>query len=68
MRWLSSYHEADANCSEPIVDPSSDRASIGPFARFRLDKALGLSIGLWCVGFGEDLAETEAFAGGPEAL
>jgi hypothetical protein len=40
-------------------------ASIGPFARFRLDKALGLSIGLWCVRFGEDLAETQPFAGGP---
>jgi hypothetical protein len=43
-------------------------ASVGPFAQRRLDKALGLSVGPWGVGLGEDLAQAEAFAGGPERL
>jgi hypothetical protein len=42
--------------------------SVSPFAQRRLDKALGLSVGPRGVGLGEDLAETEAFAGGPEGL
>ena len=37
-------------------------ASICPFAQARLDEALGLSVGLWRIGLGEDVLETEAFA------
>ena len=43
-------------------------ASVGPFAQRGLNEALGLAVGLRRVGLGEDLTETEAFAGGPEGL
>ena len=41
---------------------------VGPFAKRGLDEALGLAVGLRCVGSGEDLAQTEARAGGLERL
>src|SRR6516162_3407596 len=42
--------------------------SIGPFTKCGLDEALGLAVGSWSVGFGEDLAKAKALAGCSESL
>lgn len=39
-------------------------ASVGPLASDGLDEAFGLAIGLWSVGFGEEMLEAELLAGG----
>ena len=43
-------------------------ASIGPFAQARLDEALGLSVGLWCVRLGEDVLEAKRLQARAKAL
>ncbi len=40
------------------------RACVGPFAGDGLDEAFGLAVGLWAVGFGEEVLEAELVAGG----
>jgi len=40
------------------------RASIGPLTSDGLNEAFGLAIGLWAIGFGEEMFEAELLAGG----
>src|SRR5690606_13486204 len=42
-------------------------AGIGPFAQRRLDEALGLAVGSWCVGFGAHVLDTQSSAQPAEA-
>ena len=41
-------------------------ACVGPFPQRGLDEALGLAVGLGCVGPGSDVLELEPFAGAIE--
>lgn len=42
------------------------RSGIGPLAGDGLDEAFGLAVGLWAIGFGEEMLEAELMAGGGE--
>ena len=39
------------------------RASIGPLTSDGLNEAFGLAIGLWAIGFGEEMLEAQLLAG-----
>jgi len=40
------------------------RAGVSPLASDGLDETFGLAIGLWAIGFGEEMFEAELLAGG----
>ena len=45
------------------VDTRVVRASIGPLTSDGLNEAFGLAIGLWAIGFGEEMLEAQLLAG-----
>lgn len=43
-------------------------AGVSPLTGDGLDKAFGLAVGLWAVGFGEEMLEAQFLTGGGEEL
>jgi hypothetical protein len=48
------------------LGPGVDGACVGPLREGGLDEALGLAVGLGCVGLGADVLELQPFAGARE--
>jgi hypothetical protein len=44
------------------------RSGISPFAGDGLDESFGFAVGLWAIGFGEEMFDVKLLAGGGEVF